>query len=97
VMNLMRKAGIRPTITTANLASPVLKEIAPGERRRSARPIQPPTAENVGPKSGGPNQSRRKPQRPAAGRNSSSRPRSAGSGASTSSHRHDSARGRKKR
>lgn len=101
VMNLMRKAGIRPTITTATVSSPVLREIAPGERRRSARPIQPPTAETVGPKSGGPNQSRRKPQRPAAGRNSSSRPRSAGSGRSSnpssSSHRHDSARGRKKR
>ena len=41
VTNLMRKAGIRPTYTTADLRSPVLQEIAPGARRRSARPVQP--------------------------------------------------------
>ncbi|MFM7045850.1 MAG: DEAD/DEAH box helicase [Ilumatobacteraceae bacterium] len=41
VMSLMRKAGIKPTITTARSDSPVLREIAPGDRRRSSRPVQP--------------------------------------------------------
>ncbi|MFZ9041823.1 MAG: DEAD/DEAH box helicase [Ilumatobacteraceae bacterium] len=41
VMTLMRKAGIRPTITTAGPASPVLLDIAPGERHRASGPVQP--------------------------------------------------------
>ncbi|MGA0895250.1 MAG: DEAD/DEAH box helicase [Ilumatobacteraceae bacterium] len=44
VMTLMRKAGIRPTITTAGPGSPVLREIAPGDRRRSAHPVQLPSS-----------------------------------------------------
>jgi superfamily II DNA/RNA helicase len=101
VMNLMRKAGIRPTITTATVSSPVLRDIAPGERRRSPRPIQPPSGENAGPKSGAPNQSRRKPQRAAAGsRDSGPRQRSGSASSSRTSSsrgRHDSARGRRTR
>ncbi|MEY2958744.1 MAG: hypothetical protein RLZZ01_1312 [Actinomycetota bacterium] len=41
VMTLMRKAKIRPTITTAGVDSPVLVEIAPGERRRASGPVEP--------------------------------------------------------
>lgn len=47
VANLMRKAGLEPTITRVTTSSPVLHEIAPGERQRSSRPIRsttPPTS-----------------------------------------------------
>lgn len=44
VANLMRKAGLEPTITRVTPASEILSQIAPGERRREARPLRPATA-----------------------------------------------------